>query len=356
MWRVRLGTCTLVAAAWLGACGSDDPTGTTHQLPVPDGSVVDSGPIDAAPDQLSTDTGVDAPVFDAPKVLSTTGLFSNMVTRSLAPGVMPFDVRYPVWHDGATSERFLYLPPGAKVDTFVMDIWQFPIGTKAWKEFYVGGKLIETRYAEKRAEASGGWLLVSYLWNEAVQDGNVVPQGVPNALGTTHDVPDVETCGQCHNGAGDVIIGVSAIQSSKETGGGFLATLMAQSQLSDPPAKEFPMPGDGLVEDVLGYLHGNCAHCHNDTNWLAKIRKLRYKIPVDVATPEATPTYQTNINALMNHLTLGTTICVLPGDPGKSQLYVRMNVRGDNGMPFFDTKQVDDAMMPKIAAWITGLK
>lgn len=360
MRRLGLGLGMALSFGAFGACGGDDEPGAEQHTPHPDASLVDGLVGDAGMDHSSGDGGADASdadtPFDGPAKLSETGLFTDMAKRTLAPDVMPFEVRYPVWHDGAPSNRFVYLPPGAQIDTSYMDVWSFPAGTKAWKEFYKDGKLVETRYLEKRAEGADGWLKVSYLWDEAKQDGAAAPGGVKNALGTTHDVPDSETCTQCHNGAGDVIIGVSAIQSSKEAGGGFLTTLASKNLLSHPPGKEFSMPGDGLVEDVLGYLHGNCGHCHNDTNWLAKIRTLRYKVPVDVATPEETPTYKTNINALMNHITLETTIGVVPGNPGKSQVYVRMGLRDDNGMPNFDTKEVDTAAVTMMETWINGLK
>lgn len=352
----RLGLGVGVVVSVVVACSGDDAASGGTVLPQHDASLVDAPPSDAGLDQATLDAPEDAPAFDGPAALSKTGLFSDMATRTLADGVMAFDVRYEVWHDGAPSKRFFYLPPGAQIDTSDMNVWQFPVGVKAWKEFYKDGKLVETRYLEKRAEGAEGWLKVSYLWDEAKKDGAPVPQGVKDALGTTHDVPDTETCNQCHNGAGDVINGVSAIQSSKEAGGGFLSTLIAKGLLSKPPAQEFPMPGDGVVEDVLGYLHGNCAHCHNDTNWLAKIRTIRYKVLVANTTPEETPTYQTNIDAVMNHLTLGTTIAVVPGDPGKSQLYVRMGLRDNNGMPNFDTEEVDTAALAKVETWIKGLK
>lgn len=44
-----------------------------------------------------------------------------------------------------------------------MDDWTYPIGTKAWKEFRVGGRRIETRYLQKvRADR---WLSGVYVWS-----------------------------------------------------------------------------------------------------------------------------------------------------------------------------------------------
>ncbi len=53
---------------------------------------------------------------------------------------------------GATAPSrlgWVYLPPGATIDTSNMDEWTFPVGTKFWKEFVVAGVLTETRLLHK---------------------------------------------------------------------------------------------------------------------------------------------------------------------------------------------------------------
>src|SRR5262249_46374763 len=153
------------------------------------------------------------------------------------------------------------------------------------------------------------------------------PDGVVNASGTAHDVPSVDGCEQCHNGAGDVLVGVSAIQLSKDGGGGFLSTLSAQGRLSNPPAQEFSVPGAGVVQDAIGYLHGNCGQCHNNESFLASKRALRLKLLTSATTPEETPVYKTAIGKTANHILGGTSIIIVPGDPDNSQLHYRMSVR-----------------------------
>jgi hypothetical protein len=89
----------------------------------------------------------DAPPFTGPEKLSETGLYSDIATKTLAPDVMSYSVRFPLWSDGADKQRFLYLPAGSQIDTSWMDVWTFPIGTKAFKQFSLAG-LIETRMLE----------------------------------------------------------------------------------------------------------------------------------------------------------------------------------------------------------------
>jgi hypothetical protein len=342
------------------ACGDDEPAA---RVP-PGGSLLD-GSVDAAPpdggaggasDASAFDSALpDAAPFDGPTSLSQTGLYLDIISKSFAAGVMPYDVRYPLWSDGATKTRYLQLPAGAQIDTQSMDLWVFPVGTKAWKEFRKDGKLIETRYLEKRKSGATGWLKVAYVWNDEATEAYAAPLGVKNAKGTSHDVPNQDDCSQCHDGESDVLIGVGAIQLSKEAGGGSLSTLKAQGLLSHPPAAEFPVPGDGVVEEALGYLHANCGHCHNNTHFLATKRNLRLKLLTTDTTPESTPTYLTTINAAMNHVLDGTTLAVVPGDPSKSQLYLRMNERDLDSMPPVGTEEVDSIAMTTIFSWIAGL-
>jgi hypothetical protein len=176
-----------------------------------------------------------------------------------------------------------------------------------------------------------------------------------DVLGTTHDVPSIDDCGQCHDGVGDVLAGVSAIQLSTNDGTGFLSKLSADGRLSAPPAGELDVPGDGVVEDALGYLHGNCGQCHNSVHGLAQKRALRLRLEVAAQTPEETPTYKTAIGGAMNHQIDGTTIAIVPGKPLESQLCVRMSFRDLDSMPPVGTEIVDNAGLSTIEQWILGL-
>jgi hypothetical protein len=153
-----------------------------------------------------------------------------------APGTMAFSPRYALWSDGSAKRRWLRLPPGSAIDKSRPDAWDFPRGTKAWKEFSRGGRPIETRFMERLAD--GSWRFASYQWNEAGTKALLAPErGVP-ALG----IPSRADCLACHEAAASPILGYSAVQLS--------------SAVRDPG---------------LGYLHANCGHCHNDTGPLAGV-------------------------------------------------------------------------------------
>jgi len=355
---MRLGLGVALTAAFLWGCSSDDAdgadakdAGSGGQGGVEAGVGGDSGSVGGTAGGSTGGSGGTS--FDGPAKLSETGLYADIATRQVAADVIPFAPRYATWVDGLTSNRWLRLPPGTQIDTSLMNFWSFPVGTQAWKDFAKDGQLIETRYLERRAD---GWLEVSYAWDDAGTDALAAPQGVPNALGTSHDIPSSDDCTQCHDGEPSRVLGASAIQLSREGTTGPLTDLANAGLLSDPPSAEFPVPGDGVVEDALGSLHANCGHCHNDTHYLAAIRFVRYRLDVADVNPEDTPTYKTNlVQSQMNHVVESTIYSIVPGKPYESQTFVRINKRNLYSMPPLDTKEVDVAGVQLIESWISGL-
>ncbi len=203
-----------------------------------------------------------------PCSLSETGLYeADMVT--LAPGVRPYRASFELWSDGAEKKRWIELPPDTKIDTSNMDFWAFPAGTKLWKEFTRDGIRVETRLIQKRA--TGSWYTVAYQWRPDQTDADAVPNGVVDASGTGHDIPNAEACLTCHGQQPDKVLGFSALQLSHEPLDASdplewtLGRLMDEELLTAPPAAVFSLPGTEAERAFFGYLHANCGHCHNPT-------------------------------------------------------------------------------------------
>ena len=292
------------------------------------------------------DTGATSlPPYDGPLLLSETGLTTP--GGALADGVIPFSVRWPLWSDGADKERWLWLPPAATIDVSDVDAWRLPVGTKAWKTFRVGGVAIETRLMEKQAD---GWTAVSFLWRDDGADADAVPDGVPNARGTTHDVPDRETCWTCHRGAADGLLGVGALQLAGQPG---MDTLAAR--LSAPLPADLNPPGDGATRDALTWLHAQCGSCHNDVHPFSGRRPLRLTLPVGLTDPAEAPARRTGLGLVAGHPMAGAELVLVPGQPDASQLYVRANQRGRMGMPPVGSEVIDAAGLAALRAWITDL-
>jgi len=245
----------LAAVVVLLAVGCGDEADATDVKPS-DASTGMNGGRDAADDPPPNPSGYDGPMF-----LSETGLYGSGAGGALAEGVESYRPHAVQWKDGADSQHWVWLPEGTKIDTADMDRWVYPAGTKLWEEISVGGQRIETRMLEKLGDDD--WLMIAFIWNAQDTDAEAAPLGQLDASGTTHDVPYPGDCQQCHDGIADRVLGFSALQLSGDAEGLNLTKLIADDLLTAPPAAPLELPGDETAQAALGYLHGNCGHCHN---------------------------------------------------------------------------------------------
>lgn len=305
---------------------------------------------DGQPPPPPVDSGSGGPVV-GPEVLSATGLYADFALRTLAPGVIAYTLHNEPWSDGEARARYFYLPPGTTIDTGSMDYWTFPVGAKAWQEFRIAGKLVETRYLWKARRDT--WWSATYLWTGDGSAAPVAPTGgIKNAAGM-HDVPSQQDCARCHTNVPDTVIGFSALQLS-DGGNGLLSKLAAQGRLSEPPAGEFEVPGEGVVKDALWYLHANCAYCHNKVGNLRQQSALATCIETDESVGANTCVYETAPFLTMRHITPNSVwMTLVPGAPQESGLWLRMLHRDDGWeMPPIGTKAVDGQGAATIAQWI----
>lgn len=213
--------------------------------------------------------GADNPM---PTMLSQTGLYVDTAspTKMLAAGVYSFEPTYALWSDGAVKKRWVYMPPGGKIQTDAnnrgMEFWQYPKGFKLWKEFARDGKVIETRLLQKLSDGVTDWYMVAFKWNDAHTEATALPDGEMNAMGTMHDIPTQKQCSDCHEAMFDNSLGFTALQLSHDDPNGGM-TLAKAVELgwfnTPPPATGYKLPGTAVEQKALGYLHANCGMCHN---------------------------------------------------------------------------------------------
>ena len=213
-----------------------------------------------------------------PQTLSETGLYRDIAMGVLADDVHGFTPQYPLWSDGARKRRWIRLPAGSQIDARVADAWVFPIGTRLWKEFSHQGRL-ETRMIERLAD--GQWRFTSYVWRADGRDADLAP-----AVGTlrpadgsdaAYAVPSQNDCLACHDGAPAPVLGFSALQLSVDRDPNAvhaerpgpadlnLARLIERGWLANWQGGAAPRIAvrEPLARAALGYLHGNCGHCHH---------------------------------------------------------------------------------------------
>jgi hypothetical protein len=291
----------------------------------------------------------EAAVGELPERLSLTGLYAPKTTESIAPDVRAFRPRFELWSDGASKRRFVWLPPGARIDTSDMDSWQFPVGTKLWKEFTRDGIRVETRLLQRLPSR---WIGIAYLWQENGDDAIAVPYGAIDAVGTPHNVPASNECDACHGGRSSYALGFSAVQLAQPTEADALNLdeLIRLELVSDVPAAMPRVPGNETEQAALGYLHANCSHCHNasrpsqsGSRCFDPENDIDFLLRADEGTTAAkTSTYRT-----------ATDVCIKPGQPNDSPLIELAEQRGRfRQMPPLATEKVDVAGIALLRRWI----
>ncbi len=295
----------------------------------------------------------------APRHLACTGLYASWSTKALSEGVWPFDPGLHLWSDGAEKKRWIYLPSGTQIDTSNMDEWVFPAGTKLWKEFSLGGRRIETRLLEKRAD--GSWLRTLYAWSEDESEATELTQGGRVASG--YEIPAQSACRVCHQGRIDGVLGFEAVSLSSPAASGLtMSELVARQLVTTAPAAPITVPGNDIERAALGWLHANCGtSCHSaspgsQANFVGLYLRLEVAKLADVG---ATDTYRTSVNWPSYFQIEGGPVLfrVVPHDVSRSAVAIRASVRDPARhvqMPPLLTSVVDDAGVSLLRSWIDG--
>jgi hypothetical protein len=331
-----------------------------------------ASPTPPPPAPASTPSGTAKRVISPgalPSDLAGTGLYADWPTRTVAPTNRPFTPQYPLWTDGAHKQRWIYLPPGSTIDASQVDAWQFPVGTKVWKQFSFGSPA-ETRYME-RGEA--GWRFATYVWSADGKTATLAePRGARAAAevapGIRHAIPGEADCRLCHGTGKTPLLGFSALQLSADRDPNALhAEVVAPGSLelsslsrngllrgfhgSTSPRIAARSP---IERAALGYLHGNCGHCHRQDGALGSIGMV-------LSSPSA-PHDALGANAVLTTTRDRASLVapgqkrIAPGDAEHSVLFARMRSREPSSqMPPLGTQVADEDGLHVMASWIDQL-
>jgi hypothetical protein len=296
----------------------------------------------------------------APASLRETGLYAAGL--EVRPENLPFAPQYPLWSDGADKRRFIHLPAGTSIDASGPE-WRFPVGTRLWKEFSVGGRRVETRMIDRTAD---GWRFVAYAWNEAGTDAVLAPAAgleVATARGP-YKIPAEIDCRSCHEGRSTPVLGFSLLQLSPDRDPGAphagpagedLRTLVARGLLRGLPASALVHPPrvaatTPTARAALGYLAANCGHCHNQGGPLAGL-----EMTLDPADGVAALLASTvgRPSRFFPPGATGDPLRIAPGRPDLSVVVARMRARDPLvRMPPVGTTAVDEQGLALIERWI----
>lgn len=329
--------------------------------------------IDHDPDGDGIADDCEIPDQGLPGDVFCTGLYLDRDATVYVEGVAPYKPGVTLWSDGAEKHRYLYLPPGSTIDTSEPDAWRFPVGTKAWKEFVVGGALIETRMFWKRGESD--WASGTYVWDEA-GEAALDTSKQPLIVMGGYEIPTAKDCGKCHHGGSDKLLGVEAVALALPTAEGMtLERLAAEGRLSVPPpttSVTLPEDASGLAAAALGYLHANCGMPCHSTRGLGDETELVLRLRADELWPPGITGAPPGVDAASTDAYLATVdvepttmsvaqkfpdaLRITPGDHEQSLLWLMSHRRDDYAMPPLVSHVVDEAGTAALAAWIDALE
>lgn len=366
-----------------------------------EGNTDESTNVDATVD-VTPDAGASEKTKCAPELR----LYSDDTCSdtALEPNIKPYTPQYALWSDNANKKRWVYLPPkidsdSQRIDAKNPDRWVFPVGTRLYKEFSRGGVRMETRIIERVADKGDGndWTLVSWKWTgpKTVQRADAGDTfKAPN--GETHTIPTAQQCKDCHHPSDmDPVLGFSAIQLNWVPNDDFaprvnkLQELVSETRFKNVKADDTKMVADAVIasdpnesdafntiqRDALGYLHGNCGHCHGqgDGNPRRGTAREARGFPdlwakVALNSPDLQPA---KVNACNQETFFGhpqysgnmrlDISADGKKDHNKSAIFFRMNYINKSPtefvrMPRIGSNQLDPDGLKKIGDWIDELK
>jgi hypothetical protein len=295
--------------------------------------------------------------------LVCTGLYTDIVAKTIAPGLEAYAPAVALWSDGAEKQRWISLPAGRVIDNSNPDEWTFPVGTKVWKEFSKAGRRVETRLWQKAD--TNYWVDATYAWSSDETSAVVSPGGdIPFGSGTYH-IPTPDECQDCHRGRSDRILGFDQVLLGIEGATGLtLDRLIAEHRLSTPP-KSTPLvigdDGTKLAAPALAWLHVNCGvSCHNRNSsskaWATGLFMRLEPTLLDGSSVVGFDSLTTTIGIPAVTPSWSGRPRIKAGDPAHSLLYDLISQRGTGAqMPPIATSFVDEADDPLVEAWIAEL-
>ena len=305
-----------------------------------------------------------------PTRLECTGLYADMKKYVVADGVREYQPAVPLWSDGADKQRFILLPKGERIDASDPNEWKFPLGTKVWKQFSVGGKRMETRFYVKTTPTH--WSRATYAWNNDESAAPAFAGGdVPTPDGGTWHIPEGGECDQCHFGRTDRLLGFEQVSLGLDGAAGItLADLVKEKLISPLPRSTSLTIGDdgtGLAAKPLAWLHVNCGvTCHNgnagSTAYGAGLRLRLDPTELDGRPSNGFDSITTTVGTMVHTPTWQGQTRITPGDPDHSLLVHLITTRSlvltdamSSQMPPIASRVVDPDDTKDVIAWISAM-
>ena len=303
---------------------------------------------------------VDDPLGPMPTKLSETGIFEDLHQQKPNPLAIAYEPTLQLWSNGSAKQRFLFLPKGERIDNARREHWEFPVGTLFVKTFSFPQAKdptpIETRIIRLLKD---GWDYQVYRWQGGDAHLLALDRPLPVRLRTPdeklirHGIPSRFDCKNCHEHNETVIIGFDELRLNGVLEGQVQTQLelLAERDLFTTTIPEQPLRivGDDPTERaVLGYMHGNCAHCHNASAQAESRLDLTFQVArANIVGRETEGSGQ------------AVGVRVVPGAPDQSVLFQALSRESDDEdlkpMPPIGVQLIDAEAVELFRGWIEAL-
>jgi mono/diheme cytochrome c family protein len=319
-----------------------------------------------------------ASIAQAPARLSETGLYAAGRVGAIDERNRLFSPQYPLWSDGAMKTRWVFLPPGTTIDSRDDRAWEFPVGTRFWKEFTFNGRKVETRMLWKASARE--WVAASYLWNDEQTDAVLAstlgePDVAPVSQTRRHSIPSTSDCVACHGARRTEPLGFNPLQLSTDRDPNAihgeplpprsitLRTLVEERLLSPSRADLLDAPpripaASSSTRTMLGYFSANCGSCHRGDGEMApRVPSLRWSDLLRDGDAVASSLIGRATDWRVPGIAEGRSVLIDPASPESSAMLARMRSRGPSSqMPPLGTVLRDQAAIDAMARWIRDLR
>ena len=307
-------------------------------------------------------------VTSFPRLLSETGLFTEVTRQVPAPGVHEFAIMEPMWQDGLQGRRFIALPGEGGIEAVIHRKKDGGIANSQvrWPRdavlvktlsmaFKGADSKVETQVLHYDGEAWNGY---TYAWNEAGTDAELVGLngGVKTVQGRETRLHSRAECSRCHTPWAGFALGFQPQQLSRIDGrqaqeAGLELGLMNRAFFETSAARLVSSHDDGAGTEARArsWLHANCAHCHRQHGGGSVALKVNLELPsAEMELIGAKP--------LRGDMGIPDARLVAPGKPWQSVVLARMARTGAGRMPILGSDEVDQQGFEVLWNWIASLK
>ncbi len=183
--------------------------------------------------------------------------------------------------------------------------------------------------------------------------------------GPFHSIPSTVQCNECHKGSGDKILGFESLQLSHDRDPLGLHSSPSSTTILELLEKGILLnykmqtpPRIHSSSDVgrasMGYLHGNCGHCHNPEG-SANFTGLEFKHLSQSENENEEVAYRTSVNQRTTQFLIENedpTYRVVPGNAEKSAIYYRLKT---GTMPSLNHSLIDVDAVAQLREWIESI-